>query len=189
MRNLPTELRSNRLLLRRWVASDRPLFAELNVDARVAEFLPCPLSQAESDQMAERIETHFQEHGFGLWALEVPGITSFAGFIGLNVPRFEAPFTPCIEIGWRLAAAHWNQGYATEGARAALSFAFNSLNAAEIVAFTVPHNVRSRRVMDKLHMKYAAGQDFDHPLVAEGHPLRKHVLYRIHREEFAQQRG
>lgn len=155
------------------------MFAEINVDPRVMEFLPCPLSRLESDQLVDRIETHFKEHEFGLWAVEVPGITSFAGFIGLNVPRFDAPFTPCIEIGWRLTARLWGQGYATEGARAALEFAFRSLNVDEIVAFTVPRNVRSRRVMDKLGMSYAAGEDFDHPLVAEGHPLRRHVLYRI----------
>lgn len=176
---LPQELRTNRLLLRRWTASDRTMFAEINADPRVMEFLPCPLPRPESDLLVERIESHFKEHGFGLWAVEVPEITSFAGFIGLNVPRFDAPFTPCIEIGWRLAARVWGQGYAPEGARAALDFAFRSLNVDEVVAFTVPRNVRSRRVMDKLGMTYAVGEDFDHPLVAEGHPLRRHVLYRI----------
>ena len=181
------DLQTDRLLLRRWLPSDRPLFAEINADLRVAEFLPCPLSRQQSDQMVDRIEAHFERHGFGLWAVEIPGVTPLAGFIGLNVPHYETPFTPCIEIGWRLAATHWQQGYATEGARAALRFAFDTLKVDEIVAFTVPHNIRSRRVMDKLGMQYSVGDDFDHPLVAEGHSLRRHVLYRIKGHEFSQQ--
>jgi RimJ/RimL family protein N-acetyltransferase len=184
--NLPLELRTDRLCLRRWLPGDRPLFADMNSDPRVAEFLPCPLSRRESDEMAERIQAHFQQYGFGLWAVEIAGVAPFAGFVGLNVPRFEAPFTPCIEIGWRLSAVHWNRGYATEGARAALGFAFGSLKAEEVVAFTVPHNVRSRRVMDKLGMTHSAVDDFEHPLVAEGNPLRKHILYRLKRAEFGQ---
>lgn len=143
------------------------------------EFLPRLLSRSESDEMAERIEAHFQQHGFGLWAVEVTDVAPFAGFVGLNVPRFEAPFTPCVEIGWRLAAEHWNRGYATEGAKAALDFAFDDLGLREIVSFTVPHNVRSRHVMEKLGMSYAPEDDFQHPLLAEGHPLRSHVLYRL----------
>jgi RimJ/RimL family protein N-acetyltransferase len=187
--NLPPELRTDRLYLRRWLPDDRPKFAELNADPRVMEFLPCPLSPKESDAMVERIEAHFQQHGFGLWAVEIPGVAPFAGFVGLNVPRFEAHFTPCIEIGWRLNAAHWKRGYATEGAHAALAFAFGPLEANEIVAFTVPHNVRSRRVMDKLGMTYSPDDDFDHPLLPEGHSLRKHVLYRLTRPAYSQRHG
>jgi len=179
--NLPRELRTDRLWLRRWLASDRPAFARLNADPRVVEFFPGPLSRSESDARVDRIEAHFQEHGFGLWAVEIPGISRFAGFIGLSIPRFEAPFTPCIEIGWRLDAGHWNQGYATEGARAALAFGFRWLQVEEIVSFTVPGNVRSRRVMEKLGMTHSARDDFDHPLLPEGHPLRRHVLYRLGR--------
>jgi RimJ/RimL family protein N-acetyltransferase len=145
------------------------------------EFLPGPLSRQESDALVDRIEAHFNEHGFGQWAVEIPGITPFAGFIGLSIPRFEAAFTPCIEVGWRLDAAYWNRGYATEGGRAALAFGFRWLQAEEIVSFTVPLNVRSRRVMEKLGMTHSAGDDFDHPLLAEGHPLRRHVLYRLSR--------
>jgi RimJ/RimL family protein N-acetyltransferase len=181
--NLPPELRTHRLYLRRWLASDRPLFAELNCDPRVVEFLPGVLSRQASDARVDQIEAHFSQHGFGLWAVEVPGVTPFAGFIGLSIPQFEAPFMPCIEIGWRLDAAHWNRGYATEGARAALAFGFRWLRAAEIVSFTVPLNVRSRRVMEKLGMTNSTSDDFDHPLLAEGHPLRRHVLYRLSRPE------
>jgi RimJ/RimL family protein N-acetyltransferase len=179
--NLPRELRTDRLWLRRWLASDRPPFARLNADPRVVEFLPGPLSRSESDARVDRIEAHFQQHGFGLWAVEIPRISPFAGFIGLSIPRFEAPFTPCIEIGWRLDAECWNRGYATEGARAALAFGFRWLQVEEIVSFTVPLNVRSRRVMEKLGMTHSARDDFDHPLLPEGHPLRRHVLYRLGR--------
>lgn len=181
--NLPQELRTDRLSLRRWRASDRVPFAQMNGDPRVMKFFPGLLSRQESDALVDRIEAHFQQHGFGLWAVEIPGVTPFAGFLGLSIPRFEALFTPCIEIGWRLDAAHWNRGYATEGARAALDFGFRWLPAQEIVSFTVPLNVRSRRVMEKLDMTHSPSDDFDHPLLAEGHPLRRHVLYRLRRTE------
>lgn len=179
--NLPIELRTERLLLRRWHPEDREPFAALNADPRVVEFLPGPLSRAESDERAARFEAHFQEHGYGLWAVEVVGVVPFAGFVGLSVPRFEAPFMPCVEIGWRLAAEHWGRGYATEGARAALAFGFERLSLTEIVSFTVPENIRSRRVMEKIGMKRLPEEDFDHPLLPEGHRLRRHVLYRLGR--------
>jgi RimJ/RimL family protein N-acetyltransferase len=182
----PRELWTGRLHLRRWLATDRPPFARLNCDPRVVEFLPGTLSRGESDARADRIEAHFERHGFGRWAVEIPGITPFAGFIGLSIPCFEAPFTPCIEIGWRLDAEHWNRGYASEGARAALAFAFRWLSAEAVVSFTVPGNVRSRRVMEKIGMTRAASDDFDHPLLPEGHRLRRHVLYRLQRSKFAE---
>ncbi len=181
---LPRELRTGRLLLRRWMPSDRAPFAALNADPRVVEFLPGVLSRAESDQRAARIEVHFQEHGFGLWAVEIPGVAPFVGFVGLSLPRFEAAFTPCVEIGWRLAAEYWGCGYATEGAWAALAFGFESLSLAEIVSFTVPENIRSRRVMEKIGMTHCPAEDFDHPALPQGHRLRRHVLYRIARLEF-----
>jgi RimJ/RimL family protein N-acetyltransferase len=153
----------------------------MNADPRVAEFLPTPLSREASDAMVARVEAHFDQHGFGLWAVEIPGVTPFAGFAGLSTPRFEAPFQPCVEVGWRLAAEYWGRGYATEGARAALNHGFETLGLGEIVSFTVPANTRSRRVMEKLGMTYDPRDDFDHPLLPEGHPLRRHVLYRIRR--------
>ncbi|MBF0352846.1 MAG: GNAT family N-acetyltransferase [SAR324 cluster bacterium] len=164
--------------LRQWVFNDRVSFARLNSDPQVVEFLPKALSQEESDGFAERIEEHFQQHGFGLWAVEILGVTQFAGFIGLSIPTFEAHFTPCVEIGWRLAPAYWNCGYATEGALAVLKFGFKFLRVNEIVSFTVPSNVRSRRVMEKIGMTYVPSDEFDHPKLPEGHPLRRHVLYR-----------
>jgi RimJ/RimL family protein N-acetyltransferase len=176
---LPREIRTERLLLRRWLPSDRPEFARMNGDPRVMEFFPALLARAESDGRVDLMEAHFKRHGFGNWAVEIPGVAVFAGFIGLSYPRWEAHFTPCVEIGWRLAAEHWNRGYATEGAKAALAFGFRELELAEIVSFTVPANIRSRRVMEKIGMARSPGDDFEHPSLVEGHPLRRHVLYRI----------
>ena len=177
--HLPGELRTERLWLRRWRAEDRPLMARINADPRVVEFLPGPLSPEESDARLDRIEAHFAEHGFGLWAVEVPGVTPLAGFVGLSVPRFEAHFTPCVEIGWRLDADLWNRGYATEGALAVLKFGFTALGLEEIVSFTVPANLRSRRVMEKIGMTHSPADDFDHPLLPASHRLSRHVLYRL----------
>jgi RimJ/RimL family protein N-acetyltransferase len=151
----------------------------MNADPRVMEFFQKPLSREESDAMVGRIRDHFAQRGFGLWAVEVPGVADFIGFVGLVVPRFEAHFTPCVEIGWRLAFEHWGHGYATEGARAALDFGFHQLGLEEIVSMTVPANQRSWHVMEKLGMTRSPEDDFDHPLVPEGHPLRRHVLYRL----------
>ncbi len=178
-----TDILTERLRLRRWVAADREPFAALNADPLVMAHFLAPLSRADSDGLADRIEAKCQAQGFGFWAVEVPGVTSFAGFIGISVPSFETHFTPCVEIGWRLAREHWDQGYATEGAVAALRYGFGTLRLAEIVAFTAPGNSRSRRVMEKLGMHHDPTGDFDHPLIPAGHPLRRHVLYRIHNPE------
>jgi RimJ/RimL family protein N-acetyltransferase len=174
---LPNQLQTPRLLLRRWVQTDRPAFAALNADARVMEHFPSVLTRAESDAAADRIEQHFERHGFGLWALEIPGVAPFAGFVGLAVPTFEAHFTPCVEIGWRLAPEHWGFSYATEAAREVLNFAFADLGLAEVVSFTVPKNQRSRRVMERIGMTHNPADDFEYPNQPE--PWRHHVLYRI----------
>jgi RimJ/RimL family protein N-acetyltransferase len=174
------QLSTERLLLRPWRGDDLEPFAALNADLSVMEFFPSVLSRYDSDALAERIAAHIDTHGWGLWAVEVPGVAAFAGYIGLSVPGFAAPFTPCVEIGWRLAREHWGQGYAIEGARAALAFGFAALELDEIVSFTVPANLRSRRVMERLGMTRAEADDFDHPGLPVEHPLRRHVLYRIH---------
>jgi RimJ/RimL family protein N-acetyltransferase len=175
---------TKRLILRHWRDSDRELFARLNADPRVMEFMPRILSKEESDALAERIEAHFRQHGFGLYAVELRQIGEFIGFIGLNVPSFAARFTPCVEIGWRLAANHWERGLATEGARAILRYGFEVLGLNEVVSFTAPANVRSRRVMEKLGMRHDPRDDFDHPRLPENHPLRPHVLYRLRRSDW-----
>lgn len=175
---MPQELRTKRLLLRRWRDADRAAFAAINADARVMEHFPATLSLEESDARVARIESHFAQHGYGLWAVEIADVAPFAGFIGLCHTPFEAHFTPSVEIGWRLAAENWGRGYAPEGAQAVLTFGFETLGLAEIVSFTVPENLRSRRVMEKLGMQHDPREDFDHPLLSPGHPLRRHVLYR-----------
>jgi RimJ/RimL family protein N-acetyltransferase len=174
----PIELETERLRLRTWRPTDREPFAAINADPRVVEYLPGPRTREQSDQFAARIEADVVRDGFGLWAVEVRGVAPFIGFIGLYAPTFTAHFTPCVEIGWRLSADHWNRGYATEGARAAMAFGFETLRLREIVSFTVPENVRSRRVMEKLGMRHSPADDFDHPLLPEGHRMRRHVLYR-----------
>jgi RimJ/RimL family protein N-acetyltransferase len=158
-------------------------FARLNADPRVMEHSPAVLSREESDAVADRIEAHFDKHGFGRWSVEIPDVAPFAGFVGLSIPQFEAHFTPCVEVGWRLAAEFWGRGYATEAARAVLAFGFETLKLDEIVSFTVPANVRSRRVMERIGMTHNPADDFDHPSLPEGHPLPRHVLYRIARPD------
>jgi RimJ/RimL family protein N-acetyltransferase len=178
--SLPREIRTDRLCLRRWLPEDRAAFAALNADVRVMEHFPAILSRAESDALAERIDEHFERHGFGLWAVEIPTVTPFAGFVGLAIPRFEAHFTPCVEIGWRLAADLWGCGYATEAALGAVRFGFRALGLDEIVSFTVPDNLRSRRLMERIGMTRDPADDFDHPMLHER--VRRHVLYRIRRD-------
>jgi RimJ/RimL family protein N-acetyltransferase len=175
-------LTTERLLLREWQESDRQPFAVMNADPRVMQFMPNTLTCKESDLLVDRIQKHFTAHGFGLFAAERRVTGEFIGFIGLAVPSFQARFTPCVEIGWRLSAEQWNQGLATEGAREALRYGFVMLSLAEIVSFTVPANVRSRRVMERIGLSHDHTDDFDHPGLPEGHPLRRHVLYRLCRE-------
>ena len=172
-------LSSGRICLRRWRDEDRDAFAAMNSDARVMAFFRSPLSRVESDAMVDRIEEHFEKHDFGLWAIEVPGVAPFIGFAGLAIARFSARFTPCVEVGWRLAFEHWGHGFATEAAQLALGFGFGTLALPEIVSFTSATNQRSRPVMERLGMRREPADDFDHPALPEGHPLRRHVLYRL----------
>lgn len=174
-----TELRTDRLLLRGWRGSDRAPYAALNADPVVMEHFPAPLTRSQSDAHVDRMTAALDAQGWGLWAAEVPGETDFIGFIGLAVPGFEAPFTPCVEVGWRLARSAWGRGYAPEGARATLAFAFDELGLDEVVSFTSVGNTKSRRVMEKIGMAHDPAEDFDHPNVPESSPIRRHVLYRI----------
>lgn len=174
-------LTTERLILRPWREADLEPFAALNADPRVMEFMAGPLDRAGSDALVAHAQAHFDAQGFGLWALEVPGGAPFIGFVGLMRPRFEAHFTPCVEVGWRLAFAHWGKGYATEGGRAALAFGFETAGLDEIVSFTAAGNARSRAVMARLGMTRDPREDFDHPSLPADHPLRRHVLYRAHR--------
>lgn len=176
---------TSRLRLRLWRDEDLGPFAALNADPRVREFFPSLLTYQESADSMRSIRDHWQQRGFGLWAVEVIGGAPFIGFIGLSVPSFDAPFLPCVELGYRLAFGHWGRGYATEGARAAVEFGFVTLDLAEIVAMTAAGNHRSRRVMEQLGMTRNPADDFDHPNIVTGHPLRGHVLYRLAADDWA----
>jgi RimJ/RimL family protein N-acetyltransferase len=175
------QLRTERLVLRDWRDSDLAPFAALNADPDVMRHFRGPLTRAESDAFAARIRAKLHEDGWGLWAVEVIGAEPFIGFVGLARHTFEAHFTPAVEVGWRLAKPAWGRGYAPEAARAALEFAFEELGLTEIVSMTAVGNANSRRVMDKLGMTYDPADDFDYPLLEEGHPSRRCVLYRLRR--------
>jgi RimJ/RimL family protein N-acetyltransferase len=181
----PGVISGERVLLRPWRDDDRAPFAAMNADPRVMEFFPDRLDRGRSDALIERIRAHFAERGFGLWAVEAPGVAPFIGFAGLAVPRFAARFTPCVEVGWRLAFAHWGRGYATEAARLALADGFGRLALPAVVSFTAAGNRRSRAVMERLGMRRDPAEDFDHPDLPEGHPLRRHVLYRLSHNSYS----
>lgn len=151
----------------------------MNADPRVMEFFDAPLTREESVAKCGRIQRLFEAHGFSMWAVELVGEAPFVGTIGLNIPIYDAHFTPCVEVGWRLAVDYWGRGIATEGSRSVLEFGFQELDLQEIVALTTVGNLRSRRVMEKLGMRCDPNDDFDHPALPPGHPLRRHVLYRI----------
>ncbi|MCP1711207.1 RimJ/RimL family protein N-acetyltransferase [Kerstersia gyiorum] len=172
-------LRTGRLLLRPWRDSDLEPFAALNADPQVMRFFPAVLQRHESDALAARLRQQFYSQGYGIWAVEVPGQAGFIGFVGLAEPRFDAPFTPCVELAWRLARDWWGQGLAPEAAAAVRDYAFGTLALKEVVAYTLRENHPSRRVMEKLGMTRDAAEDFDHPLLPVGHPMRRHVLYRL----------
>lgn len=175
----PATLQGARVTLRQWEERDRARFAQLNADPVAMEFFPSTLRRAESDAMIDRMQAAIEQRGWGLWCLEIDG--RCAGFTGLNVPTFDAPFMPAIEIGWRMLPEYWGRGLASEAARLALAYGFDVLQATEIVAFTATSNRRSRAVMERLGMRRDAAGDFDHPRIAAGHPLRRHILYRVRR--------
>jgi len=183
--SIRASLSGGRVRLRPWREEDRDAFAVMNADARVMAFFRSCLSRAESDTMVDHIQKHFDKHGFGLWALEVPGVAPFVGFTGLSIPGFSAHFTPCVEVGWRLAFEHWGSGYATEAGGLALGYAFGTLALTEVVSFTSVNNYRSRAVMERLGMRRDPADDFDYPSFPEGHPHRRHVLYRLRSESRA----
>lgn len=180
-------VKTKRLILRPWQEADLEPFAKLNADPRIMEYSPSVLSHKESNDLARRIIAKLKEQGWGLWAASVPGIADFIGFIGLAIPSFKAHFTPAVEVGWRLAFDFWGNGYATEGAKAALAYGFETLQLPEIVSFTAEQNMRSRRIMEKIGMQYDPKDDFDHPKLPEDHRFRRHVLYRLKAEQWQKQ--
>jgi RimJ/RimL family protein N-acetyltransferase len=169
-------LRTRRLLLREWRDDDISAFAAMSADSAVMRYLPPPDPEAVA-----RMRAHWRRHGFGRFVVEIPGEAPFIGIVGLSYVRSELPFAPAVEIAWRLMPAHWGRGYTTEAAQAAIADGFGRLGLSEIVAFTVPANEASRRVMTRLGMRRDLSQDFDHPLLPPGHELGRHVLYRLGR--------
>ncbi|CCB87060.1 shikimate biosynthesis protein AroDE [Parachlamydia acanthamoebae UV-7] len=179
-----SSIKTERLILRPWRESDLEPFAKLNADPRVLEYFPATLTREESDALAQRIISKMDEQGWGLWAVSLPGVSDFIGFIGLSKVLFEASFTPAVEIGWRLAYDFWGKGYAPEGALAALQYGFETLHLDKIVSFTTVQNERSRKVMEKIGMKHHPEDDFDHPRLSLEHPLSRHVLYSVRAQDF-----
>jgi RimJ/RimL family protein N-acetyltransferase len=180
----PDKIPTERLILRRWQDADRSPYARLNADEHVMRFFPKTRSREESDTEASWLDERFGLDGFGPWAVEAPGVAPFIGFVGAWRVVRDLPFTPAVEIGWRLDRPYWGRGYAVEAAKAALQDVFARTDLSEIVAYTARRNEPSRRVMEKLGMTHDGSADFDHPAVAEGNPLRGHVLYRISRQAF-----
>ena len=183
-------INTKRLILRPWTEDDLEPFAQLNADVRVREYFPGLLSRQESDASVKLASEHIQRCGWGLWAASLVETGEFIGFIGLEDVYFSAPFNksaPAVEIGWRLAFNHWGNGYATEGALAALKYGYEILGLEEIVSFTAVANQRSRYFMEKIGMHHHPEDDFDHPKLAEGHPLRRHVLYRLEKAKWEKQ--
>ncbi|WP_240611965.1 GNAT family N-acetyltransferase [Planococcus halotolerans] len=176
---------SERLGFRRWKSDDRGAFARMNADPQVMEYFPNMLTQIESDKLIERFEQHTEEKGFGIWAVERKEDRVFIGFIGLLEVGFDAGFQGAVEIGWRLDNKFWKRGYATEGAKSCLDYAFGVLGMNEIVSFTATLNHPSETVMQRIGMKKAG--EFDHPKLEEGSPLKRHVLYKITAAEYASQ--
>lgn len=173
-----------RVCLRGWRESDLAPCAAMNADAEVMRHFPATLTRSESDAIVQRINAHFEQYGFSLWVLEIPGVLPFAGFVGLLRVAFNTHFTPAVEIGWRLVRPAWGHGYATEAAQSVLRHAFTELKLKQIVSFTVPANLPSQAVMQRLGMTTQARDNFEHPRLLKGHPLSVHRLYRLQRAQW-----
>ena len=183
----PTILRTRRLILRQWKDSDLLPFAKMNADHRVMEFMLGKMTKEETCQSIEGIKKHFDAHGFGRWAVELTESGKFIGFVGISIPPYTLPFSPCVEIAWRICPEEWGRGYAPEAAKEVLRDGFERVGLEEIVSFTTLTNLKSRRVMEKLGMQHCPDQNFDHPMVPEGHRLRRHVLYRMGKSDWSAQ--
>ncbi|WP_156254393.1 GNAT family N-acetyltransferase [Sandarakinorhabdus oryzae] len=166
-----------RLWLRPWIDADLAPFAAMGRDPRVMAHFPALVDEAQSKATAVRAMNHIGEHGFGFWAVERKSDRQFLGFCGLKTVSFPCPIAGEIEIGWRLAHAHWGQGYAHEAAQASLDHGFGVLGLAQITSFTVPDNTRSWGLMERLGMERRSDLDFDHPELPPGHRLRPHIVY------------
>lgn len=183
-----TILKTERLILRSWRPEDLDPFAAMGADPEVMRYFPALLDHKETKALIARMDREFERNGFGWCAVEVPGVFDFIGFIGLSRPRFHTHFTPCVEVGWRLRRDAWGHGYATEGASACLKYAFGKLGLEEVVSMAVEANHRSRAVMKRLGMTRRPEDDYGHPTIPFDHPLRRHVLYRLSRQDWTDAR-
>lgn len=177
-------LETDRLLLRKWQGEDADPFTAINQDPKVIEFLRGPMTYEQVVAFMAAANQHIEKHGYGLWAATLKTTQALIGFIGLSIPAFEAHFTPCVEIGWRLGSAFWGKGYATEGAKAVLQAGFETFDLNEIVSFTTYRNLRSIHVMEKIGLQRDREGDFDYPLLDKAHPLVAHVLYRLSQQDY-----
>jgi RimJ/RimL family protein N-acetyltransferase len=174
-------LRTPRLLLREWRDEDLDPFAAMSADPEVMELLLGPYDRTRSEEWVAWARNFWEQHGYGIWVVEWPGEADFAGVVGLNRLGFEAHFTPAVEAAWRLARPYWGRGIAYEAARAVIEDGLYRLGLSEIVAITTPANRRSWQLMERLGMRRDVEGDFDHPRVPSGHPLVRHMLYRLRR--------
>lgn len=179
----PIEHDTPRLRLMLWQDRHLAPFAAMNADPEVMRFFPAVQTAEQTRDMVDRWRAQFEAQGWSNWAVELKGSGEFIGFIGLSIPRHPLPFSPCVEIGWRLARPYWHKGYATEGAKACLGVGFEVLHLDEIVSFTAVANLPSRSVMERIGL-VNTGRDFDHPALPKGSPLRRHCLYAIDRERW-----
>ncbi|MEY2903152.1 MAG: hypothetical protein RLY89_2258 [Bacteroidota bacterium] len=174
-------IETNQLLLRQWKLEDLSAYATMNADPKVMEHFPATLSKEESWNHLQKMQAQIQEKGYGTFALELKKEGTLIGFTGLSIPNFDAEFTPCVEIGWRIASPYWRLGYAFEAAKACLNFAFNEIGLTEIFSFTATTNKPSENLMKKLGMQKCG--EFEHPKLPMGHSLRKHVIYSINKRK------
>jgi RimJ/RimL family protein N-acetyltransferase len=181
----PIEFNTERLAFRAWQDQHRAPFAAMNADPEVMHHFPALLTAEQANAVIDVWRQQFQERGWSNWAVELLGTGEFVGFIGLSVPRRQLPFSPCVEIGWRLRRDAWGKGFATEGAKECLRVGFEKLKLEEVVSFTALTNIPSVRVMQRIGM-FNANADFEHPAVPEGHALRPHCLFRITRTQWLQ---
>ena len=182
-------IETDRLILRTWNDNDLQPMLAINQDPKVMEYFPSLQDLEMTKNFIDKVNAHFENHGYSLYAVIKKDTTEFIGFTGLLIADFASHFTPATEIGWRLSSNHWGQGFATEGAKAVLDYAFRELKLTEIVSFTAAGNAKSIRVMQKIGLQHNAADDFDHPKLDDKSPLKRHVLYRINQEKYLRDRA
>ena len=177
-------LETERLVLRTFQEDDADTMISINQDKKVMQFFPSAPDEEETIAFIDKVIVHQEQYGFSLYAVEIKKTGEMIGFVGLFTATFKAHFTPATEIGWRLSSKYWNQGYATEAAKAVLDYAFNERKLDEVVSFTSMLNKPSIRIMQKIGLHTSSEDDFDNPNVPADSPLVKHVLYKLKRSEY-----